>query len=236
MLSPVSYEILVGNISSRLPLALLILANLFPLYAVAEGYWDVTSLVMLYWAENLVIGFYSLLKILLAGADSPIRLLGNLFFAVFFCIHFGGFVGVHGVFLVSFFPVSNEEFNLSGLDWPLFFVFVQILWEITRYIFANMPVMMHLGVMLLMISHGVSFVVNYFGKGEIFSTNSRAQMAAPYGRIVVLHITIIAGGFFVMAMDSQLALLVVLIALKILMDVGLHIRSHRKLRREAQEN
>jgi fatty acid desaturase len=51
-------------------------------------------------------------------------------------------------------------------------------------------------------------------------------MHAPYKRIVVLHVAIIAGGFLVTLLGSPAALLVALVALKTGMDIMLHNRSH----------
>jgi hypothetical protein len=52
-------------------------------------------------------------------------------------------------------------------------------------------------------------------------------MAAPYKRIVVMHVAIIAGGFGVLALGEPTILLLVLVGLKTAMDVVLHRRSHR---------
>jgi hypothetical protein len=60
-------------------------------------------------------------------------------------------------------------------------------------------------------------------------------MNAPYRRIAVLHIAIIAGGFLVASLGSPMGLLVVLVALKIGMDIMLHNRSH-SARRQAADN
>ena len=51
-------------------------------------------------------------------------------------------------------------------------------------------------------------------------------MRAPYGRIVVLHVAIILGGFAVMALGEPVALLVVLVLLKLALDIKLHLREH----------
>ena len=52
-------------------------------------------------------------------------------------------------------------------------------------------------------------------------------MAAPYSRIVVLQIAIIAGGVGVMALGQPVAMLVALVLLKLGLDVVLHLREHR---------
>lgn len=45
---------------------------------------------------------------------------------------------------------------------------------------------------------------------------------------VVMHVAILAGGFFVMALGSPTVFLVVLIILKTILDINLHNREHKK--------
>ena len=52
-------------------------------------------------------------------------------------------------------------------------------------------------------------------------------MGAPYARVVVMHVAIIAGGFLSMVFGSPAALLFVLVVLKTIIDVELHLREHK---------
>ena len=52
-------------------------------------------------------------------------------------------------------------------------------------------------------------------------------MHQPYQRIIAMHIAIIAGGIFVMKLNSPMPLLIILIVLKILVDLYLHKKSHK---------
>jgi len=70
---------------------LLVVSNLVPLAGVLFWDWDVGSIVMLYWSENVILGVYILVKMI---ARAPI---GGWFAGVFFSVHCGGFCGVHGV-------------------------------------------------------------------------------------------------------------------------------------------
>ncbi len=54
----------------------------------------------------------------------------------------------------------------------------------------------------------------------------RTIMMRPYGRMVVLHVAILFGGFAVMALQRPEAPLVVLILLKTALDLGLHNRAN----------
>ncbi|MBU0744172.1 MAG: hypothetical protein KKE11_02220, partial [Gammaproteobacteria bacterium] len=82
----------------------LLAANAVPLVGVLFFGWDLIDVLFLYWAETVIIGFYSLLKILLAkDNDQGLRLILAKFMRVlgcaFFIIHFGGFIAVIGVAL-----------------------------------------------------------------------------------------------------------------------------------------
>ncbi|MCA1804108.1 MAG: DUF6498-containing protein [Xanthomonadaceae bacterium] len=51
-------------IHDRIALALLVAVNLIPIVGVLWLDWDLASIIILYWLENLVIGFYTILKML----------------------------------------------------------------------------------------------------------------------------------------------------------------------------
>jgi hypothetical protein len=79
----------------------------------------------------------------------------------------------------------------------------------------------------LFISHGLSYRLNYIGRGEYLRTTAAQQMFAPYGRLVVLHITIIFGAILIGMTGAPAAAIVVLVLLKIALDLGLHLAEHR---------
>ena len=81
----------------------------------------------------------------------------------------------------------------------------------------------------IFLSHFFSFLTNYLGKGEYRRTGLAALMQRPYGRIVVMHITVIIGAAVVSWLGDQLAMLVVLVAVKTLMDLKLHNRERQVL-------
>ena len=80
----------------------------------------------------------------------------------------------------------------------------------------------------LAVSHGVSFVENYILGQEYKTSSLKKLMHQPYQRIIVMHIAILAGGIFVMKLDSPLPLLIALVLLKIFFDLHLHKKSHTK--------
>ena len=72
-------------------LLFLVFANLAPLVGVFLFELDAAILILLYWTENVVVGLYNILKIIMVRTESPIGQLSKLFTIPFFCLHFAGF-------------------------------------------------------------------------------------------------------------------------------------------------
>jgi len=210
-----------------LSLFALTLANLVPLGGVFLFGWDAATLILLYWIENVVVGIYNILKIALVKTASPAGHLGKLLSIPFFCLHFGGFCAVHGLFLLVFFKIGDSGDLFPKDPWPAHLVFLQMLISVIKTLWHNLPNGMGWPVIMLFISHGISFVQNYLGKKEYTSFTVGKLMNQPYKRIVLMHITIIAGGVPIMLMDSPIPLLCILVVLKVGMDISLHVKEHR---------
>jgi hypothetical protein len=203
----------------RFNLLLLVAANLVPLAAVLFFDWDVGALVVLYWSENLIIGFYNLLK--MAGALG----LRAVFPGVFFTLHYGGFCAVHGFFILNLL-LGGASFG-DDRPWPFFLIFLQLLLDVIDQVLAQAPREWLIAFVGLLVSHGYSFVSNFLLAGERERATARSLMAAPYKRIVILHVAIIAGGFAVVALGEPLLLLLVLVVGKTGLDIALHLKEHR---------
>lgn len=210
-----------------LSLAALIGANLIPLIGIFLFHWDVRFIVILYWIENLVAAFYNILKMAFLKMDQATEKVGKLFIIPFFCIHYGGFCAVHGFFLIHFFKIGGGSSPLDNSnDWWGPLIFIQLLYSVFAKIWASRPPEMIWAVIGLAISHGVSFVENYILGQEYKTSSLKKLMHRPYQRIFVMHIAILAGGIFVMKLDSPLPLLIALVLLKIFFDLHLHKKSH----------
>lgn len=192
----------------------LVLANLVPLYGVFAWGWAVFPILFLFWFENVVIGFFNAARMLSARPEEPLLWAGKLFLVAFFCVHYGMFTAVHGTFVLSLFGDIETDMGVVP-DAAL----------VTDIIAAEHLL---LPVLALVASHGYSFVVNFLLRGEYLKAAPKELMARPYRRIVLLHVTIIAGGGLVTALDTPLAGLILLIALKIAMDLHSHLRTHAR--------
>jgi hypothetical protein len=80
----------------------------------------------------------------------------------------------------------------------------------------------------LALSRGISFATNYIGSGEYQRASLQQLMAQPYGRIVVMHIAILGGGFLMMALHSPVWGLLLLVALKTTLDLRGHFAERQK--------
>ena len=192
----------------------LVLANLIPLYGVLALGWEVFPIMLLFWLENVVIGGFNVLKMLLSEPQHPAKWLGKLFLVPFFCVHYGMFTAVHGVFVLGFF---GKQFK-QGASFPS-------LGDVIGFI---SELQLGYAVLALVASHAFSFGYNYLCRGEFRSSSLQSLMHQPYGRVVVLHLAILGGGFLIMALKSPTAGLVLLVVLKIALDVRSHWKEHRR--------
>ena len=91
-------------------------------------------------------------------------------------------------------------------------------------------------VAVLFVSHGLSYLFNFIGSGEYRRVTPIGQMFAPYGRLVVLHVTIIFGAILVALTGAPVAAVAVLVVLKTALDLGFHLREHRRLSAPVEVN
>ena len=206
----------------------LIAANLAPLFGVIFLSWDAASIVLLYWVENLIIGGYNILMMILVRVESRSAQFQKLFLIPFFSVHYGGFCAAHGFFLLTFFKIGGDMDAFSLQDpWPGPMVFVQLLVSVVTRLWESRPPGFEWPVIGLVVSHGISFIRNYLIGGEYVTRPIGKLMSRPYKRIVLMHVAIIAGGVPIMMLGSPVPLLCILVIIKIGMDIWLHTKSHK---------
>lgn len=181
----------------------LVIANLVPLAGVLLFDWRTFDILMLYWVENVVIGLINVVRMAVSRGRSG-------FLIPFFVVHYGLFcfghlAAVTGIFSESFGAASAWEYFL---DSPAQGTWRSPLW---------------LAIAGIAISHLFSFFSNFIAAGEYRRTNARELMQRPYGRIVVLHVTIIIGAALIQWLGSPVSMLIALIAAKIALDLKLHV-------------
>jgi len=95
----------------------LIGVNLIPLYGVLKLGWPVFPILLLFWLENVVIGILNTLRMLLADPWDPVLWASKFIMIPFFCIHYGMFTAIHGMFVIRLF-VGEHYGKLMHDFWP----------------------------------------------------------------------------------------------------------------------
>ena len=199
--------------SGRLSTAVLVAANLVPLFGVLFWDWDVFLVLLLFWSENVVIGIFGIARLIVARISDSAA--GGLFLPLFFLVHYGGFMFAHFMVLFGMYSGHFEDGSVSAEPADYYGILAENLnW---------------LAILALFVSHGWSFVENYMGKREHERLTPGQAMALPYRRMFITHIALIAGGFFLMERGQPLGGLVLLVVMKIALDVIFHRREHARL-------
>ena len=185
----------------------LIIANLIPLAGAAFLGWNLGEVMVIYWAESAVIGFFNVCKIAVIG-----RWLA-LLAGPFFLGHFGGFMSIHFLFIYGLFIQGPQDTSGGNLT------------EVARMFTDLWPALA-----MLFASHAISFFGNFLGRREYRGRTVQNQMSEPYSRIVFMHLVLIFGGGLTLVLGEPTPVLLAVIALKIWFDVKAHLK--QRIRRK----
>jgi hypothetical protein len=202
--APEAADVPPPSITSPSGLAL-IAANLVPLAGVLFFGWDLASVIVLFWAESAVIGFYTALKMAVVGKFAA------LVMVPFFIGHFGGFMAGHFLLIYEFFVRGAFATGPAPAVRGALYAIFTPLWASLAALF---------------ISHGVSFVDNFLGRREYVGTTMNALMIAPYRRIMVMQVALIVGGWIILLLKTPVPALALLILLKTALDFAAHRKEH----------
>ena len=193
---------------------ILILVNLLPIYGVLFLGWEVFPLLLLFWTENVIIVVFNILKMAICQPASPIMWVAKLFLVPFFSIHYGIFTLVHGILIYTLFGgLIIEETEV-----------IEINPTIIRQMIGSYNLWW--GFVSLLLSHGISFVLNYILKGEYKEASLYDLMKQPFSRVLIMHVTIIVGGILLLALGSPTGGLILLVVLKMAIDALAHLKQH----------
>lgn len=211
--------------SSPVAVALLVAANAVPLLGVLFAGWDLMTIIRIYWLENGVVGVFAVLRILTAmnlpAGQAPVpagavripEVIAKVLLVPFFVLHYGLFWLGHGIFV---------WFALPAMLMP-----DQALPPDDLFALPDLGPLVLVG-LALVISHGASFLFNWIGRGEYRTATPNGETSAPYGRVVVLHLTIIFGAMAVAILGAPVWALVVMVVLKTAADLQAHLAERER--------
>lgn len=210
-----------GGPLSKRGIAGIVIGNLLPVFGVLFLGWDAGLILILYWIENLIVGAFTLPRILTAMGPAPAQgsaiggstLGGRLFIAIFFCFHYGMFWIGHGVFalmLVSSFGSSSVNTEAAG---PVEAVgSMAVSEEAISFLIA-------VGAMVVI--HAVAFWRTWIQPRAWRTASPNEEMFRPYGRIFVLHLTVLLGAFGLSSVGAPAWTMIVLCVGKMALELGL---------------
>lgn len=195
-------------------LALLFSNLLTIVFAVWQG-WGLFALILVYWCQSAIIGFFNFLRILslknpiyqanFKEPPKPVSTSGKISDALFFAFHYGFFHFGYLIFIISFWQGSAEIGNVASFfDDALTYLLL-----IAVY-FAN---------------HLYSYLKNKLPE----KTKINHLFAYPYLRILPMHLTIVLFGSVLMGFEKNTFILVFFMLLKTIADAGMHWAEHNVL-------
>lgn len=179
----------------------LIFANIFiPLLGTLLFNWSLSSILIYYWFENVVIGIFNVVRIYKAtGTVSTAKFNGKPYspernskrsIAGWFILHYGLFTFIHGTLISIIFGQPD----MSTLSFVLSFS-------------------------LLIISHWYTYRTEFVNTLEYTRVSPADLFIYPYPRIFILHLVIIFGAVPVLLLGAPLVALCILIFLKTYVDL-----------------
>src|SRR3989454_2338242 len=124
---------------------------LVPLAGVLFFGWSVFSTLLLFWVENVIVGAFNVLRMLVAQPQIGVMWAAKLFMIPFFTFHYGMFVTVHGLFVLTLFGRG-----FTGRGFPTAATFAH----------AVQAAGIAPAAWGIALSHDVSFAFNYIGTGR----------------------------------------------------------------------
>ena len=215
------------NVDDKFPkisLAFLLLANLVPLICIIFFDWSAATILVLSCLENILIGILNVPKMALCPILSPA---GRETVAKSKLSHGKPHSIVGSITLkILTIPVLSQIY--LAFVYTQAFLLMAILNRIPGAIESIRVAGFPVALSALMVSHGISFFVNFIGRGEFRHTSFMAQAFRPYRRVFVMTFTVAVGGGLSIMLESPVWALVVLVLLKIGTDVRAHIAEHKK--------
>lgn len=190
----------------------LVVANMVPLFGALFFDWSLSSVIFLYWTENVVIGIFNIARMNraigpLGPGSQHFKVNGKLYapdmkgkLIFFYLMHYGLFTFVHSIFISVLFGRPEDLDALSFL----------------------------IALVSLFVSHGISYQKNFIEKKEYERLSAPDLFFHPYKRVIILHITILFGGLLAQIVGFPVIAAVLLIFLKTGVDVFVHSWEHQK--------
>ena len=182
----------------------LIVANAVPIAGLIFWNWNIGEILLLFWIEAAIIGIYTLVKV---------GIVDRLVFVV---------RGPFAAFAFAFI-----------LFW-LLMVTLMISHEVNKIItgvyqkqdYAAIARSLSPAIVAFVISHGVSFVLDFLGKKEYLHFSSEKIAAGFFMHLIPFFAATLIAAFVVSAFGNVIALFLIAILVKLALDIAVHQGDH----------
>ena len=199
------------KIKLNFSLLVLILVNLLIFFQAIYSNLDVVSILLVYWTESVIIGFFIVIGMLFSRAEKDYSqgIRARLIGIPFFILHYSLFLFVHFIFIMVLGNNFAQNINLASYLTSLKSVFIYSLF--------------------LFVSHLISFISNFIILKENEKFDVWSLMLLPYRRIILMQITLILGALAViLSGNPQSIIFLLFFPLKIIFDVYGYVKEHRE--------
>ncbi|MCB1144596.1 MAG: hypothetical protein H7A24_02730 [Leptospiraceae bacterium] len=214
----------------RTTIAIVLTTNAIPILGIYFFGWSGVFILYLYWSESVFIGLFNILRMLFAAIQPGlkedafwlVRFAGGLFFSLFFLVHYGGFMTGHFIFLTAFSGGMTGNFDIWSRSFQIIESYFLPPYPVHSMIeFLDSEFIAVLGIFL---SQASEFKFYFWDKKEYLRVPFMDYMMKPYGRVFVMHLTIILGAIVMVFLGiidkagDNIGMVVVWILLKVIYD------------------
>lgn len=189
-------------------------SNVVPVIGVIFFGWQALPLLVFYWIENVIVGVLNIPKIVLSGVTKPMPepVIGSVL-AAFFTFHYGMFCFVHGVFIFALFALGDSMQSGTEPTRGPFDLIARVLSVVDQ---ADL----FWGVAVLAGVRAAEFAVLWVGGKQWLFSEPKTQMFEPYGRGIVMHLTMFIATMPVIAIGQPLLVVLALALLKTALELN----------------
>jgi len=160
-----------------MPFLLMVLSHTPPVLGALFWDWDISTILILYWMENVLIGIFTIAKISRCKESENNSEVGGQMKPTDFLLHYGGFMAGHGVFVLLITVFSIDDDTLMGVARH---VVIQTSWAILAFI----P---------LVFEQWYAYWVDFIGEEKYKRGDTEDFIWRPYSRVIAMHAAIVLG-------------------------------------------
>lgn len=200
----------------------LIIVNIIPLICVLFYNWNLYLIIILYWQEAMVIGFFDVLKILFANKKDK---RGIYLVETEYWLFSYNFKNEYEIIeehkpkykiILNFILICGYVYLFFGFFLAMFLSIHPSLFIIT----INLPII------FFALSHGISFLYNYIYRKEYQQISPIRQVYKSNERFWPMFALVNVGAWIFRFLGSPLFFLILLIIIKIIVDLFSHLNEH----------